>query len=124
MYKFHALVLLLFITAFTANSQSIDAAPTPRNQPAIAFDSKRGKLFLFGGFTGGFEDGIYLGDTWSFDGKAWRKVESGPAPAARGGKPGMTYDTVRKALVLFGGGSPQLAMNDLWLFNNGWSQKN
>lgn len=98
--------------------------PPARDHHAMAYDASSKKVILFGGFQGGFEDGTYLRDTWSFDGKTWARVVLERYPAARGGKPGMTYDTVRKALVLFGGGSPQLAMNDLWLFNNGWSQKN
>lgn len=90
----------------------------------MAYDAGSKRTVLFAGFSGGFEDGTYLGDTWTFDGKTWTKWEPGPAPPARGGKSGMAYDTVRKTLMLFGGGTPQRALNDLWQFNNGWSQKN
>ena len=102
---------------------SASPAPPARDHHAMAYDANSKKVILFGGFAGGFEDGTYLGDTWAFDGKTWTKRDTAAGPTARGGKPGMTYDAVRKTVVLFGGGTPQQALNDLWHYNSGWSQK-
>lgn len=98
-------------------------SPPSRDHHAAAYDVRTGKTIVFGGFSGGFEDGIYLGDTWAWDGKNWERLKAEPAPAARGGKPAMIFDSSRRRLVLFGGGTPQKAMNDLWFFaDEKWSQ--
>ena len=43
--------------------------PLPRGSHAIAFDSARGRVVLFGG-SGGYR----LADTWEYDGTAWVEV--------------------------------------------------
>ncbi|MDQ4123199.1 MAG: hypothetical protein M3209_17315 [Acidobacteriota bacterium] len=98
-------------------------APPKRDHHALAYDPDTKKAILFGGFSGGFRDGVYLGDTWSWDGKTWERISAGKSPLARGGKPGMLYDEKTRRMILFGGGTPQKATNDMWFFKNGgWSQ--
>lgn len=93
-------------------------SPPKRDHLVIAYDSNSKKIILFGGFSGGFEDGIYLGDTWVFDGKNWKEIKPQNCPEARGGKPTLVNDSKARKLVLFGGGTPQKAMNDLWTYDN------
>jgi len=70
---------------------------TVRNAHAMAYDSDRAKVMLFGGA----DERRVLGDLWEWDGKVWRKMSaSGPAPRTF---PAMAYDRDRKRLVLFGG---------------------
>ena len=76
----------------------------------MAYDSKRGRVVLFGGYVAGSP----LGDTWEFDGERWeRKSESGPSPR---GALGIAYDSARGKTVLFGGsaGWEQAKFTDTW----------
>jgi hypothetical protein len=75
--------------------------PGPRRGHAVAYDSGRGGLVLFGGdhsnFTGGRDS---LQDTWDREG-AWKDVST-QGPSARTGH-AMAYDVARARVVLFGG---------------------
>jgi len=81
--------------------------PTARQSPAIAYDSARGRVVVFGG-TG-------LGnwqDTWEWDGTTGTWTErtlSGEKPSARQYH-AMTYDRGRGRVLLFGGSY----MQDTW----------
>lgn len=68
-----------------------------RNAHAMAYDSDRRRVILFGGA----DEAKVCGDTWEWDGKRWIRVsQTGPAPRTF---PAMAYDSVRKRVVLFGG---------------------
>ena len=72
--------------------------PGPRWGHAMAYDTARGRVVLFGGY--GLFD-VYLGDTWEWDGTTWtQRVTSGPSPRLHHA---MAYDTARGWVVLFGG---------------------
>lgn len=75
-------------------------SPPARNDAAMAYDSARGKVVLWGGWNG-------TGDTWEWDGDAgtWTQVSvSGPASD---GEKRMAYDSLRQRIVMWGGsGSP------------------
>ncbi len=76
--------------------------PEPRSNTAMAYDENRRVIILFGGAAdshGG--PGLYLSDTWEWDGTTWveREVE-GPSPRARHG---MAYDVSHERVILFGG---------------------
>ncbi|MDQ2985552.1 MAG: hypothetical protein M3R13_02365 [Armatimonadota bacterium] len=76
---------------------------------AMAYDSRRGVIVLFGGGAT---------DTWEFDGTSWRQVASA-GPSLRYFAP-MVYDQARGKTVLHGGssgwiGSPLLS--DTWEWN-------
>jgi hypothetical protein len=87
--------------------------PGPRHSPGVAYDTRRGLTILFGGLTAtGF-----AGDTWSWDGTAWKQLaQTGPAPRAMGY---MAYDRKHDRIVLFGGrkGWPDGDLNDTWEWN-------
>lgn len=84
--------------------------PPPRAEAVAVYDSRRGRVVLFGGYHLG-EDGRTqrLGDTWEWDGAKWTRVaDIGPSP--RNGA-AMAFDP-QLGLVLFGGsGGPK---GDTW----------
>ena len=67
-------------------------------EPGFVYDSNRDRLVLFGGSSG---PGKANGETWEWDGIAWKKFE-GSSPDARQAL-AMIYDAKRKKTVLFGG---------------------
>lgn len=86
------------------------AGPSARNAAGATYDTRRGRVILFGGAgANGF-----LGDTWSWDGTEWKKLSDlGPSPRAMGY---LAYDKARDRVVLFGGrnGYPNGDQNDTW----------
>lgn len=78
------------------------AGPSPRYGHALAYDSLRQRVVLFGGRT--FPPGAgnrYLDDTWEWDGAAWNQVVNA-GPSARSNH-AMVYDSARGRIVLYGG---------------------
>lgn len=71
--------------------------PEQRAGHAMAYDSSRGAVVLFGGSN---PEGA-LGDTWEWDGRRWMRVAD-TGPSARSSH-GFTYDRSRDRIVLFGG---------------------
>ena len=68
----------------------------PRDSHAMAYDSARGVVVLFGG-----QHDVRKGDTWEWDGAVWTlRATTGPSP--RYGH-AMAYDSARGVVVLFGG---------------------
>ena len=62
----------------------------------MAYDSARGRVVLFGG-----DDGNYDDETWEWDGSVWtQRIIAGPSPRYFHA---MAYDSGRARLVLFGG---------------------
>lgn len=92
------------------------AAPSPRNGHAMAYDSIRGVVVLFGGFTSGGNND----ETWLWDGTQWMQTAlSGPRPSARNGHL-MTFDPNRGRVVLFGGTS---GADETWEWDGiAWTQ--
>jgi len=88
--------------------QVSSTGPSARHYHAIAYDSVRKKVVLFGG------DGCwgYKGDTWEWDGATWTQVSSA-GPSARYGH-AMVYDSARGKVVLFGGYGSGVYWSDTW----------
>jgi hypothetical protein len=98
------------------------AAPVPREHPALAYDSARRRVVLFGGDAG--LSGISYGDTWVLAAGQWSDISSPTGPAERT-EHALAYDSVRDRVVLFGGWQGGLAppQNDTWeLGPAGWTQ--
>lgn len=88
--------------------------PGTRDEHAMAFDTSRSRVVLFGGFSGVL--GGTLQDVWEWDGVSWLEVTAtGLGPVARERHP-MVFDSVRARSVVVGGfnGSPR---NDTWQWN-------
>ncbi|MBI4712504.1 MAG: hypothetical protein HY762_04270 [Planctomycetes bacterium] len=80
---------------FPANS------PPPRNHFAMAYDSARQKIVIFGGIVG--QDPAGGGDdTWEWDGTNWIGISLINSPISRSNH-AMAYDSFRQKTVLYGG---------------------
>ncbi len=91
--------------------------PGPRCGQAMAFDEEAGVVVLFGGAAGRSAES--LGDTWLFDGGAWRLV-AGPAPPPRR-YAALAYDPGLRGCVLNGGSIDDdgaRGYGDAWLFRD------
>ena len=85
--------------------------PPPRASQAMAYDSGRKRVVMFGGD----QNWPFLNDTWEFDGVQWTQVAlNAPAPAPRYGA-AAAYDPIRQKTVLFGGWNPSSGLfGDTW----------
>jgi len=97
-----ALFALAFISAdkeakCAGDLPSAADSMTVRNAHAMAYDSDREQVLLFGGA----DDRRVLGSLWAWNGENWRMLsDSGPAPRTF---PCLAYDGGRHRLVLYGG---------------------
>ena len=88
--------------------QETSVSPAERSEPALAFDSARGQVILFGGIDSGF-----FADTWVLDGNQWIEVTPDVGnPRARYDH-AMVYDSRRGRVVMFGGTTVG-ATDDTW----------
>jgi hypothetical protein len=74
-------------------------SPSPRYQPAIAYDMARADTVLFGGLSG--PAGQMLTDTWTWDGDDWTQrhpAQNPPVDYRDTGLP-IVYDSARKIVV-------------------------
>ena len=96
-------------------TQRSSDGPSPRTVFAMAFDTTRSELVLFGG-----RDPVN-GETWIWDGRLWsQRVVSGPSARVFHA---MAFDSIRNKIVLFGGRDSGGALNDLWEWDgSSWSQ--
>ncbi|MFN0249602.1 MAG: hypothetical protein ACKV2T_22145 [Kofleriaceae bacterium] len=80
------------------------AGPSARSEAAAAFDRRRGRVVMFGGYAYAQEAVVPLDDLWEWDGERWHAVvpNDGPRPGPRHGA-AMAYDEERGAIVMFGG---------------------
>jgi hypothetical protein len=102
-------------------TQSEDIGPSARCEHALAFDSIRERVVLFGGGTPG-PPWTYFADTWEWDGTEWTQMAD-TGPALRLGY-GMTFDTKIKRVVLFGGGNASTLFADTWSWDGTeWTQE-
>lgn len=78
--------------------------PTARACAQFASEPSEGKGVLFGGFTsgtGGAPAYVELGDTWTFDGSTWNRLDA-PGPSARHAA-FMTFDEGDGYILMFDG---------------------
>jgi hypothetical protein len=89
---------------------SVDDGPMARSGAGAAYDSRRGRVVIFGGVS----DSGFVNDTWAWDGQRWTKLaDSGPDARGMGY---LAYDKSRDRIVMFGGrkGYPDGDLNDTW----------
>jgi hypothetical protein len=92
--------------------------PPVRRHHALAYDSARRRIVLFGGFS----TVQNYGDTWEFDGNNWTQRFPAAAPAARWGH-AMAFDVARGRVVLFGGVAAA-SFADTWEWDgSNWIQR-
>jgi hypothetical protein len=85
--------------------------PTARVLVAMAEETARQRVLLFGGF-----DGSLMGDTWEWNGVAWTQLAVS-GPSGRAGH-AMAYDALRNKVVLFGGQDSTGYRSDIWEFGS------
>ena len=114
----------LFVVAFVLCGTALQAqtlptwthrtssGPAPRWGHAMAYDSARGKVVLFGGHS----HQVDLSDTWEWDGVAWTEHSvTGPSP--RWGH-AMAYNSALQRTVLHGGAnSAGTHSSELWYWD-------
>ncbi len=94
-------------------------SPTPRYRHAMAFDTDRQEMVLFGGRTGET-------DTWVWDTTSDAWILAATTGPSRRGDHAMVYDPVRKVVVLAGGSYNGVTLKDLWEWNGAtrtWTQR-
>jgi hypothetical protein len=95
-------------------------APSPRASFAMAFDTQRQRVVLFGGWQG--DTNPLLGDTCEWDGTVWTLQGSAHSPTAR--TSAAVYDSQRGVVVLFGGRDDSGYQGDTWEWNGfDWTQR-
>lgn len=123
--------LIMFCYPLVSNGQGFQKenfsrdSLTVRNAHAMAYNSDKGVVTLFGGA----DESHVLGDLWEWDGVKWSLVaKKGPPPRTF---PALVYDGSRKELILFGGNKVLFGtgkeknnfLNDMWIWkNNSWHQ--
>ncbi len=96
-------------------------SPAARSSAAMAYDSARQQVVLFGGFAG--HSLTELGDTWIWNGTDWSNpLFIAPGPAGRAGAV-LAEDPLRHTLVLFGGTGSAGLLGDTWTWNgSSWTK--
>ncbi len=110
-----SVVTLLSPSTGVIDTPADSASPRARWGHAMAYDSTRDSVVLFGGAVSRTE---MLGDTWVWDGTSWRSVDvPGPSPRAYAA---MTFDSRRGKVILHGGRDEERnSLSDTWEWD-GW----
>ena len=101
------------------NRLSPTRKPSARWTHGMAYDEERRRIVLFGGLATD-QVGSALNDTWEWDGSNWNQVTTQTSPTpARGIHGAIAYDSVRKQIVIRGGGTfpGQTLYGDTWTYN-------
>lgn len=111
---------------FTSGSSGADGPLTfreivtgGRQQHAMAYDSVRQEVVLFGGHLG-----FGSNETWVWRGNNWIRLLPPNSPPDRWGH-NLVWDAARAEIVLFGGTRGSGRLNDTWTWNGAtWTEKN
>lgn len=93
----------------TWRTRTSTSRPSGRFLHAMAYDSARQRLVLFGGNKGV----SYFADTWEWDGSTWTEKTPANYPSGRYAH-AMAYDSARQKVVLFGGHDGIKNLDDTW----------
>jgi Galactose oxidase, central domain len=85
---------------------------------ALAYDSLRDQVLLFGGTTGSND----ANDLWAWDGKSWQKIDRGTGPSRRS-HARMAFDEASGNMILFGGFTTSRVSAETWLWDGAaWTE--
>ena len=86
--------------------------PGPRDGYGLAYDKKNEVMILFGGYVPGVGN---TDETWEYDfaSNNWTKIQTNGNPPVRS-FPGIAYDVLNEATVLFGGYGDTGFLDDTW----------
>jgi len=100
-------------------AEESSVAPPKRAHYALGYDSERGVVLMFGGYSPTLGD---LNDLWAWDGSAWTEIKSAESPSERAGAR-MAFDAKRKVMILQGGNRNRTMLNETWIWNGRkWTQ--
>ena len=88
------------------------AGPPPRAEPVMAYDSRRRRIVLFGGYQRSPRGNVRLGDTWEWDGRTWAQAATAGLSARSAAA--LAYDDRRGRMVLFGGRATEALSGETW----------
>lgn len=102
-------------------------SPPARTSHSMVYDSRRNRSVMFGGSDAA---GLFLGDTWEYDGGNWSQRAPVTNPPRRWSQ-AMAYDPARGLSVMTGGyGDPQCGnycarlLDDVWEWNGAdWRER-
>jgi hypothetical protein len=91
--------------------------PAGRARTAMAYDSKRGRVVLFGGASaspGPNQPQTFLADTWLWDGERWQKAADSIPPGRYAH--GMVFDERAGVVLLYSGAAAHrnAPLSDMW----------
>lgn len=113
LYEFEGTRALLRLPVRSGNG------PVSRRNTQMVYDEARDHVLLFGGDNGNSP----FGDTWTYDGAAWRVAVSTIAPPRRSSA-AITYDPVRERVVMYGGFDLPRNLTDTWEHDGSqWSRR-
>jgi cysteine-rich repeat protein len=91
---------------------------SPRYRSALAYDSGRERVVMFGGLVETGESA----ETWEYDGQVWRPIDLPTSPGARHSS-AMVYDPLSRRIILFGGEGGGGELSDTWAYDGlTWTQ--
>ena len=97
-------------------------SPSPRTGAAMVYDGATGQLLLFGGSKLIGTGGGFLGDTWIWTGRDWRRLHPATSPPARHNAD-VIYDAATQNVVLFGGYDGRY-LGDTWTWDGAtWTEQ-
>ena len=100
------------------------SSPSARSGAGFAYDPITKTAVLFGGNP---QNGVYLNDTWTWDGSTWTQQFPPVSPAPRSfNSEQMAFDAATRTVVLFGGYGPDSFFGDTWVWDGTaktWTRK-
>jgi tetratricopeptide (TPR) repeat protein len=94
--------------------------PGGRLGNGLAYDSARGVMVMFGGWT---VAAGYMNDTWEYDGCRWKNITTAHSPSPRRPDYSFAYDSSRGVIVTFGGQDDD-TLGETWEYDGvDWVQR-
>ena len=95
--------------------------PAPRAFHALAYDTARDQVVMFGGVDS--SETTFFDETWLWNASGWQCAQPTNRPAPRTSL-GLVYDAARGNVVLFGGLNATQRFGDTWTWNGvGWTRR-
>jgi hypothetical protein len=114
-------LLIAALASTAALSAAAQGAPPPLHEEGVALDTHRNRLVLYGGTRAEGESYVNVGETWEWDGSAWRlAVPSADGPGARTVVP-LAYDPGRRQMVMYGGAAGDWSTGEIRLLRDVWT---